>query len=129
MTFYSVTMKGTQTETVLIDKFIVPEEARAKFLEEVHRSAALLRTLPGFVEGYVYERTDGESRDNIMMSAAWKRGGISERQEEHTRGIQEDRFQPCRDHEKPERRSREGSVSTLILLTAVGRTRISLAVV
>src|SRR5258708_24686645 len=37
-------------------------------------------------------RTDGESRDNIMMSAAWKRGGISERQEEHTRGIQEDRL-------------------------------------
>jgi len=48
-------------ETVLFDKFSVPEEAKAKFLEEVHRSAALLGTLPGFVEGYVYERTDGES--------------------------------------------------------------------
>jgi len=103
MALHSRAMKGTQMELVLLDKFIVPEEAKAKFLEEVHRSAALLRTLPGFVEGYVYERTDGESRDNIMMSAAWKRGGISERQEEHRRGIQEDRFQPCRDHEKPER--------------------------
>jgi heme-degrading monooxygenase HmoA len=59
-------------ETVLIDKFRVPEEAKAKFLEQVHRSAALLRTLPGFVEGYVYERTDGESRHNIMTSAVWK---------------------------------------------------------
>jgi heme-degrading monooxygenase HmoA len=65
-------MKGTKMETVLIDKFRVPEEAKAKFLEQVHRSAALLRTLPGFVEGYVYERTDGESRHNIMTSAVWK---------------------------------------------------------
>jgi hypothetical protein len=26
-------------EVVLIDKFIVPEESKAKFLEEVHKSA------------------------------------------------------------------------------------------
>jgi heme-degrading monooxygenase HmoA len=72
MTLYSRIVKGTQMETVLIDKFIVPAEVKAKFLEEVHRSAALLRTLPGFVEGYVYEQTDGESRYNIMTSAVWK---------------------------------------------------------
>jgi hypothetical protein len=72
MTLYSLTMKGTQMEAVLVDKFIVPEQAKAKFLEEVHRSAAVLRTLPELVEGYVYERTDGESRHNIMTSAVWK---------------------------------------------------------
>jgi hypothetical protein len=32
-------------EIVLIDTFIVPEESKAKFLEEVHKSAAFLRTL------------------------------------------------------------------------------------
>jgi heme-degrading monooxygenase HmoA len=59
-------------EVVLIDKFIVPEESKSKFLEEVHKSAAFLRTLPGFVEGFVCEKVDGESRHNIVTTAVWK---------------------------------------------------------
>ena len=59
-------------EIVLIDTFVVPEESKARFLEEVHKSAAFLRTLPGFVEGFVYERTDGESRHNVVTTAVWK---------------------------------------------------------
>jgi heme-degrading monooxygenase HmoA len=59
-------------ETVLIDTFIVPEESRARFLEEVHKSATFLRTVPGFVEGFVYEKTDGESRHNVVTIAVWK---------------------------------------------------------
>lgn len=59
-------------EVVLIDTFVVPEESKNRFLEEVHKSAAFLRTLPGFVEGYVYERTDGEGRHNIVTTAVWK---------------------------------------------------------
>jgi len=41
-------------ETVLIDVF----EARQEFLSKVHFSAHYLKTLPGFVEGYVYARAD-----------------------------------------------------------------------
>jgi heme-degrading monooxygenase HmoA len=59
-------------EIVLIDTFIVPEESKARFLEEVHKSATFLRTLPGFVKGYVYEKTDGESRHNVVTTAVWK---------------------------------------------------------
>lgn len=59
-------------EIVLIDKFVVPEDSKAQFLEEVRKSAAFLRTLPGFVEGFVYEKTDGDSRNNIVTSAVWK---------------------------------------------------------
>lgn len=59
-------------EIVLIDKFIVPEESKAAFLTEVRRSAAFLRTLPGFVEGFVYESADGGSRHNVVTSAVWK---------------------------------------------------------
>jgi len=59
-------------EIVLIDKFVVPEESRVAFLTELRKSAALLRTLPGFVEGFVYESTDGGSRHNVVTSAVWK---------------------------------------------------------
>ena len=59
-------------EVVLIDKFIVPEESKAAFLAEVRRSSAFLRTLPGFVEGYVYENTDITSRQNVVTTAVWK---------------------------------------------------------
>jgi hypothetical protein len=56
-------------EVVLVDKFIAPAEAKAKFLEEVHKSAAFRRILPGFVEGLVYEKTEGESRNNVVTTA------------------------------------------------------------
>ena len=59
-------------EVVLIDKFIVPDESKATFLSEVRKSSSFLRTLPGFVEGYVYESTDGGSRHNVVTTAVWK---------------------------------------------------------
>jgi heme-degrading monooxygenase HmoA len=59
-------------EVVLIDKFIVPEGSKVAFLTEVRRSAAFLRTLLGFVEGFVYESTDGGSRHNVVTTAVWK---------------------------------------------------------
>jgi heme-degrading monooxygenase HmoA len=66
------TNEEDRLETILIDKFIVPEESRTRFLEEVHKSAAFLRTLPGFVEGFIYEKTDGDSRNNVVTTAVWK---------------------------------------------------------
>jgi heme-degrading monooxygenase HmoA len=59
-------------EIVLIDKFIVPQESKARFLEQVHKSATFLRMLPGFVEGFVYEKTDGEGRHNVVTTAVWR---------------------------------------------------------
>lgn len=58
-------------EVVLIDKFIVPEESRVAFLTEIRKSSAFLRTLPGFIEGFVYESTDGGSH-KVVTTAVWK---------------------------------------------------------
>ena len=58
-------------EVVLIDTFTVPEESRARFLQEIGKSSAFLRTLPGFVEGWVFEKTDGASRLNVVTTAVW----------------------------------------------------------
>ena len=49
-------------EKVLVDAFIVPEESREAFLEGARRVQRFLKTLPGFVEGFLLERKDGESR-------------------------------------------------------------------
>lgn len=59
-------------EKVLIDKFIVPQESLATFLVEVRKSASFLRTIPGFVEGFIFERRDGASRHNVVTTAVWR---------------------------------------------------------
>ena len=66
-------------EIVLVDKFVVPEVSKAEFLEAVHKSATFIRTLSGFVEGFVYEKIDGDSRNSVVTTAVWKRSRILER--------------------------------------------------
>jgi heme-degrading monooxygenase HmoA len=64
--------RGEKMETILIDEFIVPEESKAEFLERARTVQSLLRTLPGFVEGFLYEKRDGESRHNFLTTAVWE---------------------------------------------------------
>ena len=58
-------------EKVLIDELIVPEESKAAFLEGARKVQSFIRTLPGFVEGFIYEKTDGESHHNFLTTAVW----------------------------------------------------------
>ena len=59
-------------QVVLIDTFIVPETSRMELIERAKESARFLRTLPGFVEGYIYEKTDGDSGHNVVTTAVWR---------------------------------------------------------
>ncbi len=59
-------------EKTLIDLYIVPEGSRSAFLERARAVQGFLKTLPGFVEGYLYEKTDGASRANFVTTAVWK---------------------------------------------------------
>jgi len=59
-------------QTVLIDKFLVPEESRTAFLAESRKIQGVLKTLPGFVEGFVYEKSEGAGRDDIVTIAVWE---------------------------------------------------------
>ena len=59
-------------QNILIDKFIVPKESLSAFLEAARQSASFLRTLPGFVEGFVYEKIDGDSPFNVVTTAVWE---------------------------------------------------------
>ncbi len=59
-------------QIVLIDGFVVPEDSREEFLARVQFSADYIRTLPGFVEGYVHQRTAGDSRFDVVTTAVWE---------------------------------------------------------
>ncbi len=59
-------------ELILIDEFIVPEESKAAFLDGTRKIQSLIRTLPGFVEGFLHEKKDGESRHNFLTTAVWE---------------------------------------------------------
>jgi heme-degrading monooxygenase HmoA len=63
--------EGT-TQKVLVDMFIVPPESRASFLETSRTIQDILKTLPGFVEGFVYEKEEGDGRHNILTTAVWE---------------------------------------------------------
>lgn len=58
-------------EAVLIDQFVVPETAIDEFLRQVHYSASIIRTRPGFVEGHVFRRTAGDGQVNVVTTAVW----------------------------------------------------------
>jgi len=64
-------LRGTM-QKVLIDTFIVPEESKSKFLDAVRESASFIRTLPGYVEGFVHEKTDGDGPYSVITTAAWE---------------------------------------------------------
>ncbi len=59
-------------EIVLIDTFIVPEESKNEFREAAVNAQTFIKTLPGYVEGYIFEQTSGESSSNFLTTAVWK---------------------------------------------------------
>jgi len=59
-------------ETVLIDQFVVPEAAVEQFLRAAQYSASIVKTRPGFVEGYLFRRASGDGRVNVITTAVWE---------------------------------------------------------
>jgi heme-degrading monooxygenase HmoA len=64
-----------------VDKFAVPDHARAELIERIRRTHELLRTLPGFVQDAVLEQTGGPGEFNFVTIAVWD----SEESFEHAR--------------------------------------------
>ena len=58
-------------EIILIDQFMLPQAAAREFLEQVHFSASIVKTRPGFVEGYVYQRDMDDGQVNVITTAVW----------------------------------------------------------
>ncbi len=65
-----------------IDKFTVPTQAREEFIGRVRESMELLRTMPGFVQSALLERSSGPGELNIMTIAEWESADVVERVKE-----------------------------------------------
>ena len=59
-------------QIVSIDLFIVPKESAEEFLEQSRVVQGLIKTIPGFVEGFSYEEINGDSEYNFMTTAVWE---------------------------------------------------------
>jgi heme-degrading monooxygenase HmoA len=59
-------------QKVLIDTFVVPEESKSVFLDRSRQVQTFLRTLPGFVEGFLHVKVDGNGRFNVVTTAVWE---------------------------------------------------------
>jgi heme-degrading monooxygenase HmoA len=66
------TYKEYKMEIVLIDTFTVPEASKDEFREAAVKAQTFIKTLPGYVEGYIYEQMAGESHYNVLTTAVWK---------------------------------------------------------
>jgi hypothetical protein len=70
MAFTSFEMRpGSQYR---IDCFDVPTTARSEFEAAMHRNFAFIKTLPGFLWHFVFEKSSGPSRFNVVTIAAWE---------------------------------------------------------
>jgi heme-degrading monooxygenase HmoA len=76
-------------QKVLIDTFIVPEESKSVFLDRSRQVQAFLRTLPGFVEGFLHEKVEGNGRFNVVTTAVWE----SEAAYENAKKVTSEEFQ------------------------------------
>ena len=57
--------------TFRVDKFIVPESAKAEFLEKVHVTHQFLEQQPGFVRQVLLEQHGGPGEFNIVTVVEW----------------------------------------------------------
>ncbi len=55
-----------------VDKFSVPAQARAEFLEKVQETHVLLRSLPGFIRDAVLEQAADTGEFNFVTIVEWE---------------------------------------------------------
>ncbi|MBI3578506.1 MAG: antibiotic biosynthesis monooxygenase [Ignavibacteriales bacterium] len=57
---------------IFIDKFDVPKKAIEEFIPRMNYIRSFLGSLPGFIEGAVYERTKENGNAIIVTVAVWE---------------------------------------------------------
>jgi heme-degrading monooxygenase HmoA len=58
-------------EQIFIDRFIMPQNAKAEFTERMLINRSFIKQLPGFIGDEAYERTDEEGNFICVTIAVW----------------------------------------------------------
>jgi len=66
------TISNVSEHLFRVDKFMVPNDARAEFLERVETTHALLKTQPGFVRQLLLEQSSGPGEFNFVTLVEWE---------------------------------------------------------
>jgi heme-degrading monooxygenase HmoA len=61
-----------------IDRFVVPDAARAEFLRRVHMTHAVLRQQPGFIRDALLEQPGGPGQSIVLTIAEWRNLAVTE---------------------------------------------------
>ena len=64
--------KSQSSERIFIDRFVVPQNSKAEFIERMNINRSLIKNLPGFVEDAVYERNDELGNLICVTVAVWE---------------------------------------------------------
>lgn len=64
--------KSNHPEQILIDKFIVPQNAKREFIERMNINRNFIKQLPGFVQDAVYESRDELGNEVYVTVAVWQ---------------------------------------------------------
>lgn len=62
----------------MIDRFVVPHGPRASFVEASGAVQNILKGVPGFVEGFIYETLDESGNCLFVTTVVWTDGGAFE---------------------------------------------------
>lgn len=92
--------KDTGMQIVLIDSFVVPDGSKEAFLQRVRQSGDILKTSPGLIEGYVYEKKSGDSDVNVVTTAVWQDEKALKCQGSHGVRLPEARNKSCGHYEE-----------------------------
>jgi len=66
------TKEQANSAHVLIDRFVVPQNAKGEFIERMNINRNLIKNLQGFVEDNVYERVDEQGNLIVVTVAVWE---------------------------------------------------------
>jgi len=68
----SQTSKTKAMKQIFIDKFVLPENAKAEFFQRMNYNRTFLKTQPGFISDAAYERTDEQGNLIVVTVAIWE---------------------------------------------------------
>ena len=57
---------------ILIDKFVVPDNAVEEFIQRMNYNRSFIRQLPGFIQDMAYEQMDESGNTIVVTIAVWE---------------------------------------------------------